>query len=382
MSELSPDARDLIAQAQKQGPELLGPSAEQRARLREKLTPLWAAEAPKPPARSGLRWKLATAVVIAGISVWGATAWRPEPEPTLRAVSSRLPPAAAKTLTAAEASESQSPSGSESAPSQPKAAAHDRNVAYDAEGACSSHAECDPNAPHGSARACPPCATAACDPMASAGSARACLASSACDPNAPRGSARACPPRGAAASLAAAPRKVPARRPERAAASESLAVASLRAPARASMEQASEPEKASEPEHVARIAHSADYGGTRPATPRAERVPRTAAIVRTPERRVDTVQDPAPPSLDGELELLGAAQTALQKQRPSRALTLLQEHAFRFPTGSLVEERMAMQALALCALQRRHAAATVLSNLEARGSKSQLLPRVRSQCGL
>ena len=66
----------------------------------------------------------------------------------------------------------------------------------------------------------------------------------------------------------------------------------------------------------------------------------------------------------------------------SRALTLLQEHSFRFPTGSLVEERMAMQALALCALQRRHAAETVLSNLEARGSKSQLLPRVRSQCGL
>jgi hypothetical protein len=97
---------------------------------------------------------------------------------------------------------------------------------------------------------------------------------------------------------------------------------------------------------------------------------------------VRTDDNPAPPSIDGELELLGAAQAALQKQRPSRALSLLQEHAFRFPTGSLIEERMAMQALALCALQRKHAAQTVLSNLAARGSQSQLLPRVRSQCGL
>jgi hypothetical protein len=111
-------------------------------------------------------------------------------------------------------------------------------------------------------------------------------------------------------------------------------------------------------------------------------LPLTAAEERTRERAVQTDADPAPPSIDGELELLGAAQTALQKQRPSRALTLLQEHAFRFPTGAMVEERMAMQALALCALQRRHAAQTVLSNLEARGPQSQLLPRVRSQCGL
>jgi hypothetical protein len=61
---------------------------------------------------------------------------------------------------------------------------------------------------------------------------------------------------------------------------------------------------------------------------------------------------------------------------------LLQEHAFRFPAGALIEERMAMQALALCALQRRTAAQIVLSNLAARDTQSQLLPRVRSRCGL
>jgi hypothetical protein len=111
-------------------------------------------------------------------------------------------------------------------------------------------------------------------------------------------------------------------------------------------------------------------------------LPLGAAKDRTPERAIQTDADAPPPSIDGELELLGAAQTALQKQRPTRALSLLQEHAFRFPTGAMVEERMAMQALALCGLQRRHAAQTVLSSLAARGSSSPLLPRVRSQCGL
>jgi hypothetical protein len=86
--------------------------------------------------------------------------------------------------------------------------------------------------------------------------------------------------------------------------------------------------------------------------------------------------------MEGELELLGDAQAALQAQRPSQALRLLQEHAFRFPAGSLADERMAMQALALCAQGRKQAAASVLSSLEARGSGSALLPRVRRQCGL
>jgi hypothetical protein len=103
---------------------------------------------------------------------------------------------------------------------------------------------------------------------------------------------------------------------------------------------------------------------------------------RTRGQTVEADADPTPPSIDGELELLGAAQAALQSQKPSRALSLLQEHAFRFPTGALIEERLAMQALSLCALQRRSAARSVLASLEARGSKSQLLPRIRTQCGL
>ena len=108
----------------------------------------------------------------------------------------------------------------------------------------------------------------------------------------------------------------------------------------------------------------------------------TAAAADSRTRAVKTDTRPGPRSIDGELELLGEAQAALQAHRPSRALNLLQEHAFRFPAGALLDERMAMQALALCALDRKNAAASVLSSLEARGSRSALLPRVRRQCGL
>jgi hypothetical protein len=144
--------------------------------------------------------------------------------------------------------------------------------------------------------------------------------------------------------------------------------------------QLAEPELGRNAHDLDAPASSREPQPTRGETPR--RLPLRATDDRTPSRAVQTDAELGPPSIDGELELLGAAQTALQKQRPSRALTLLQEHAFRFPTGAMVEERMAMQALALCALQRRHAAQTVLSNLEARGSQSPLLPRVRSQCRL
>ena len=322
MSDLSPDARDLIAQAKHQGPELLGPSAEQRARLREKLTPLWAAEAPKPPARSGMRWKLATAVVIAGLSALGATAWRPALEPILRAGSPRLPPAASTVLEKSArlaAAEPENTLGAELVPSRLKAAA---------EGA----------------------------PTVRSG------------------------------STAPQSKSVPSRRLDRKAPSEVALAPVQQEQHQAVSDQDGSNRFDSTPsaEYSPKARNAAAARGLRtPLQPaRAERLRLEAAEDRTPERTVDTMQDPAPPSIDGELELLGAAQAALQKQRPSRALTLLQEHSFRFPTGSLVEERMAMQALALCALQRRHAAETVLSNLEARGSKSQLLPRVRSQCGL
>lgn len=85
--------------------------------------------------------------------------------------------------------------------------------------------------------------------------------------------------------------------------------------------------------------------------------------------------------IDDELTWLSAAQEALQNNKPSAALRLVQEHAFRFPQGALASERVAVQALALCALSRKTAARDVLSDLEQRAPNSPLLARVRRNCG-
>jgi hypothetical protein len=89
-----------------------------------------------------------------------------------------------------------------------------------------------------------------------------------------------------------------------------------------------------------------------------------------------------PQPLDDELEWIGAAQDALRKGQPSSVLRLVQEHAFRYPQGALAPERLALHALALCALQRRAAARTVLADLARRTPSSPLLDRVQRSCGL
>ncbi len=90
----------------------------------------------------------------------------------------------------------------------------------------------------------------------------------------------------------------------------------------------------------------------------------------------------APQPIDDELAWLGAAQDALRKRQPTRALQLVQEHAFRYPRGALAPERTAVHALALCALSRKEAARAVLADLERRAPSSPLLDRVRRNCGL
>jgi hypothetical protein len=89
-----------------------------------------------------------------------------------------------------------------------------------------------------------------------------------------------------------------------------------------------------------------------------------------------------PEAIDDELSWLGAAQEALRRHEPTRALQLVQEHAFRFPRGILAQERRAVQALALCALQRKQAARAVLHELEQRAPSSPLVAGIRRTCGL
>jgi hypothetical protein len=89
-----------------------------------------------------------------------------------------------------------------------------------------------------------------------------------------------------------------------------------------------------------------------------------------------------PEAIDDELSWLGAAQEALRRHEPTRALQLVQEHAFRFPRGALAQERRAVQVLALCALQRKQAARAVLHELAQRAPSSPLVAGIRRNCGL
>jgi len=358
MSELSSDARDLVAQARKQGSELLGPSAEQRAQLREKLAPLWAAEVVQPRAAGGLRWKLGSLAFVLGLGVLGWHYVQSSPSLPL--------PAAGVMLPLSPASDQRSQATSATSADHAAAAPAMNGIA----------------APSTNARGVEPCAQGF--------SLRAGVCAPDAPPAQPLTAAATRKAKRAVGSVSEAPSAASRKSGPPPSAAVLPNLPANDAPPAATANESKESE---EQDQLAGLGlglegdGSAEKGGGAqrrvPAgKATAERLPLKAAAERTAERAVQTDADPGPPSIDGELELLGAAQVALQKQRPSRALTLLQEHAFRFPTGAMVEERMAMQALALCALQRRHAAQTVLSNLEARGPQSQLLPRVRSQCGL
>lgn len=91
--------------------------------------------------------------------------------------------------------------------------------------------------------------------------------------------------------------------------------------------------------------------------------------------------DPAPPSIEEETALLLGAHGALREGDGGRALLLLDEHARRFPSGALAEERDASRVLALCALGRTGEAKTAGKAFLASHPRSPAAARVRSSCG-
>jgi hypothetical protein len=87
-----------------------------------------------------------------------------------------------------------------------------------------------------------------------------------------------------------------------------------------------------------------------------------------------------PSALAGELSLLGAAQRALSTKQFARALALLDQHAVRYPSGSLLPERLAARAVVLCRMDRVSAGLGELRLLEARAPASPLLHWARTNC--
>jgi hypothetical protein len=77
-----------------------------------------------------------------------------------------------------------------------------------------------------------------------------------------------------------------------------------------------------------------------------------------------------------ELRLLEQARAAVAREDFMAALQLLIEHARRFRTGRLVEEREALRVKALAGLGRRGAARRAAADFEANFPRSPLLPSV------
>jgi hypothetical protein len=122
------------------------------------------------------------------------------------------------------------------------------------------------------------------------------------------------------------------------------------------------------------------------AEPEPESLPVAVEPTRAPKRSKPHVPpeavEPEPPtdSLDAENALLGEARRALAQGDPRRALSLLGEHARRFPDGLLAEERAALRVVGLCSAGQaddgRRAAARFLEAHPA----SALAGRVRQAC--
>lgn len=85
---------------------------------------------------------------------------------------------------------------------------------------------------------------------------------------------------------------------------------------------------------------------------------------------------PSTDAIAEEVALVGSAQRSLRDGSPDEALRSLSNHATRFPTGALREERIALQVLALCALGDLAKARVVRADLERLAPASSHLQRL------
>jgi hypothetical protein len=337
MSHLSPDAQRLIARSK----QLDDPSHAERERMRALLTASWPEAAPPPtdsiPAPSSRSWGAKTVWgVVSVAALFAAGAWQRAHVAPLRAatVVAAHPQSAAGSNNASD----------QAAPNYASGQAHTNDASDQAaERALQNPTDRTASAEHVDALARGRSGSLSADSDGR---------TSAPPPKHARAvtSRRASPPRVADPNPPAEPRgsvaQDPAHRPIVAASGALRAASSV-----------NEKPRARAVSYVA----SAEPAADEPAKTRAP--------------------TPAPEAIDDELLLLGAAQEALRSGHPSRALQLVQQHGFRFPTGALVQERLTVHVLSLCALQRTNAAREIYAELQRRAAQSPVLARVRTDCG-
>ncbi len=103
-------------------------------------------------------------------------------------------------------------------------------------------------------------------------------------------------------------------------------------------------------------------------------------IVHAPPAAAPSTEDVPVSTLESETLLVRAADASLRAGDPATALTLLDEHARRFPRGVLEEERAEERVLALCALGRDAEARAATASFLRDHAKSPLVAKVRHSC--
>ncbi len=119
---------------------------------------------------------------------------------------------------------------------------------------------------------------------------------------------------------------------------------------------------------------------TAPQASGSAREPIGAAPPEPPRSSSTSAATPENHSIQHELKLIRAAQRHLHRNEPRAALARLAEHARRFPSGVLSEEREASRVFALCQLGDVVGARARAKRFVQRSPNSPFVERVRASC--
>lgn len=113
--------------------------------------------------------------------------------------------------------------------------------------------------------------------------------------------------------------------------------------------------------------------------PSASRAPGSSAVALDPSRAVDSPRPAPADRLRAEVALMERARAALEQADAQALWRLMDQHARRFPSGALREERQAWQAVAACRLGHPRAAVRAREFLAAH-PRSPQADKVRRAC--
>lgn len=120
---------------------------------------------------------------------------------------------------------------------------------------------------------------------------------------------------------------------------------------------------------------------TRAASPASNSTAAPKVVLDESNTESEKAEEAPPQStLDQEMQLLKRAHQAEAAGRPSEALSILAEHAKRFPNGKLAESREVARVIALCEAGQTQASRTAAERFLAARPNSPFASRVRGVC--